>query len=106
MVISRIRHTPGGLDQYGDPVPSSVSETTIPGAFVAPRMSEELQTRSRAGVAVGLTLFAPAGTDLRFTDQVRVDGDVFDVDGEVARWEHPGSGWAPGITVALKRAQG
>lgn len=105
-MITRIRRTPGGVDQYGDPVPSNTIETELRGAFVAPRMSDEIQTRSRAGVAVGLTLFAPAGTDLRFTDQVRVDGEVFEVDGEVARWEHPGSGWAPGITAALKRAQG
>lgn len=106
MNIERVRRQPGGVDAYGDPVAGTLEVTPIPGAFVAPRMSDEIQTRGRSGVVVGLTLFAPHGTDLRFDDQVRVDQTLFDVDGEVARWEHPRSGWQPGLTCALRRAQG
>lgn len=111
-MISRVRHTPGGVDEYGDPITSSPSTTELVGAFTAPRdavgsrESSEINQRGRAGVIVGLTLYAPYGTDLRRDDQVDIDGTLFDVEGEVGSWRNPFTSWEAGIEVALRRATG
>lgn len=106
MTIVRVRATPGGTDQYGDPLPSTEDREPLPGAFTAPRESSDIEDRGREGVIVGLTLYAPHGSDVLHTDQIEVDGVLYDVDGEVGSWEHPMSGWKPGITAALSRATG
>ena len=102
---SVIRVRPGGLDRYGDPV-GSPSRTTLPGCAVAPRTSSDVTDRGRQGVIVGMTLYAPHGTDLLHTDQVEVDGVLHDIDGEPGSWVNPFSGWRAGVEVALKRAAG
>lgn len=105
MTISRVRSTPG-FDVYGDPIAGSASTVTIDGAFTAPRSSDDNDDRGRQGVIVGLSLFAPYGTDLLFTDQVMVDGELYDIDGEPGKWRNPLTTWEAGIEVALKRAVG
>lgn len=111
-MIVRVRSSPGGVDQYGDPITSTESREVIPAAFVAPRMSESMafqgvgNDRSRSGVVVGLTLFVPYGFDLVHTDRVEVDGIPYSVDGEVGAWSQPQTGWRAGSTVALARAAG
>lgn len=106
MTIKRVRHSPGGVDQYGDPVAGTTTLTTITGAFVAPRTTEDIDDRGRTGVIVGLTLFAPYDTDLTYADQIDVDGVVYDIEGEPGRWRNPFTDWKAGIQVALSRAQG
>lgn len=94
------------LDQYGDPT-GAPTEDPIPGAFVAPRTSSAVDGEpGRAGVVVGLTLYAPVGTDLEHTDRVKVDGVLYDIEGEIADWTSPLSGWRSGVTVDLRRAEG
>ena len=105
-VIVRVRSAPGGVDEYGDPVAGTESRTTLEGAFVAPRESGEIQNRGRAGVIVGLTLFAPYDTDLAYSDQIEVDGVLYDIEGEPGRWRNPYSGWEAGMQVALVRTAG
>ena len=102
-----IRHaTPGGVDQYGDPVSGSSADTEIAGAFVAPRESADVHDVGRVGVIVGLTLYLPYGTDIGHGDQVLVDDVLYEVDGEEGDWLQPMTGWQAGTTVALKRASG
>lgn len=105
-MISRVRAAPGGHDEYGDPIAGTSSSTELAGAFTAPREEPELNERGRAGVIVGLTLYGPQGTDLRYTDQVEVDGVLFDIEGEVGVWTNPLTGWEAGIEAALRRAAG
>lgn len=109
-MIVRVRSTPGGVDEYGDPVPGVESRTTLTGAFVAPRtdpgQDSEITNRGRAGVIVGLMLFAPYETDLVYTDRIEVDGVLYEIDGEPGKWRNPFSGWEAGIQAALRRAAG
>lgn len=105
-MIKRIRQSPGGTDQYGDPIPGTTTVTAMPEAFVAPRTTEDVDDRGRTGVIVGLTLFAPYSTDLTYTDQIEVDGVLYDIEGEPGRWKNPFTGWEAGIQAALTRAQG
>jgi len=97
---------PPGSDQYGDPLPVTRVSFDIEGCGVAPRYSTEPTERGRQGVIVGLSIYAPIGSDILSTDSLRVRGDVYAVEGEPADWRSPFSGWAPGMEIALKRAAG
>lgn len=92
-----------------------VSECFIaPRAEVVSRGEGEIAERGREGIVVGLTLFAPSGTDIRPGDAIveMVDGarkavhaGVWEIEGEPGDWRAP-SGWAAGMQVALRRAKG
>lgn len=101
-----VRIRPPGLDEYGDPVATEPTEVTLTDCSVSPRLSNEVNAPGRQGVIVGLTLYAPYGTDIRHTDRFTVDGVPFEVDGEAGSWKSPFDGWEAGDTVALKRATG
>ena len=102
-----IRHTtPGGVDNKGDPVGGTSADTTVAGAFVAPRESTDVNDVGRVGVVIGLTLYLPYDTDIEHGDQVLVDDVLYEVDGEEGDWLQPMTGWQAGTTVALKRASG
>lgn len=109
-VIVRVRSSPGGVDEYGDPVAGSEDRITLTDAYVAPRndpgQGSEIQLRGRAGVIVGLMLFAPYDTDLVYTDRIEVDGVLYEIEGEPGRWRNPFSGWEAGMQAALRRAAG
>ena len=95
-----------GFDNSGDPIPDTRIEHDIAGCGVAPRYSTEPTERGRQGVIVGLTVYAPTGSDVLSSDSLRVRGDLFVVDGHPAEWRSPFSGWAPGVEVAIRRAVG
>ena len=95
-----------GTDSYGDPLPITRTGGDITGCGVAPRYSTEPTERGRQGVIVGLTVYAPTGSDILSTDSLIVRGAEYVVDGEPAAWRSPFSGWAPGIEVAIRRAVG
>ncbi len=105
-MVARVRQTNPGVDEYGDPRPGGEVVEPLPGAYVAPRMSEPVEGKGRDGVVAGLTLFAPYGTDVVRTDLIEAQGRRWRIDGEVAVWEHPWSSWRPGITAALTAAEG
>lgn len=107
MTVTRVRTTPAARDQYNDPDPSpTVDELVLDQAFVAPRTTSDIDDRGRQGVIVGMSLYAPVGTDLVHTDQVKVDGVLYDLDGEMGVWTNPLTGWDAGIEAAIKRAAG
>ena len=102
--VTVVRASPGGVDAYGDPLPGDASRVDVPGCAVAPRYSSEPSERGRQGVIVGLTVYGP--DVFLSTDQVEVRGVLYDVEGEPGFWENPFTGWAPGVEVALRRAEG
>lgn len=107
--VVRVRTTPDTTDQYGDPVPGTTVRTPIEGAVVAPLLTSgegETHTIGRNGVVVGYTLYTPEGVDIRRTDQVEINGDLYDVEGQPGQWVSPYTTWAPGHQVALHRAEG
>lgn len=104
--IVRVRPSPGGYDDDGNPIPSTENRDTMDDWAVAPRMSSDIDGRGRAGVIVGLTLLTPFGVDLVRTDLVEVDGELFKIEGDVGAWRSPLSGWEAGTETALIRAEG
>lgn len=88
---------PGGRDAFGDPLPGT--EHDIAGCLFAPRGSDESDGFANT-VITGAQLFAPAAADIRATDQVRVRGVVYEVEGDVGDWGRAG------VQVALQRGTG
>lgn len=101
--IIRVRKSPGGYDQYGDPIASTSTETTLDGWLLAPRYEQQDGRRGHNGVIVGLTGYGPVGVDLRHDDQVKVDGALYTIVGEPGDWIGESAG---GVEVALKRVEG
>ena len=102
--ITRVRRSPGGHDRYGDPIASTVTETVLDGWLLAPRHQDESTERGRNGVVIGLTGFRPGlPCELLHTDEVRIDGTLYVVDGEPGDWDGSQVG---GCEVAFKRAVG
>jgi hypothetical protein len=107
-----VRDTPGGTDPYGDPVPGSTVEIEVEGCGWAPRTqgvgpsSTEVLDRGRQGVIEGLTVYMPYGTDVRPSDQLRLDGRLYEVEGDPGDWWNPKSGRLAGLEVAVRRAEG
>lgn len=98
------------VDRYGEVTYTWVSRT-IDGCAVAPRSSSrgaggELSDGGRQGVIVGLTVYAPPDSAIDAHARVEIDGELFEVDGEVGRWRSPLTGWAPGDEINLKRVEG
>jgi hypothetical protein len=85
---------------------TTVTEVRITGCGVAPRSSTEPVVQGRSEVLIGLTLFLPAGSDIRALDRVVVRGVVHDVDGDPSVWRSPLTGWAPGLEVRAIRVEG
>lgn len=104
MAVVRLR--PPGTDKYGDLLGGEPSEQTIAGAFTAPRLSTDIGDRARDGTVVGLTLFAPYGSDIVRTDLIKVGDDEFRIDGDLGDWSSPLTDWRPGLTANLVRAVG
>lgn len=94
-------------DAYGDLQPTGTpTRTDITGCAIAPRSSSDVTEPARQGVLIGLTVYAPIGADIQPTDQIEVDGDLFDIDGDIGKWRSPFSTIVDGIEVALRRAIG
>lgn len=104
--VTVLRDSPGGTDAYGDPIASTTSRTNLLGCAVAPRYSTEPTERGRLGVVIGLSVYAPPGSDVLFTDRLEIAGVVYAIEGEPGDWVNPFTGSAPGMEIAVKRAVG
>jgi len=105
-VVKIVRKNPGGHDQYGDPVDSTEESWEVEPIAIAPRDSFELNGAGRNGVVVGLTAYFPPETEILSTDEIDIEGEIFEVEGIVATWQHPNAPLPQGVQVALRRAQG
>lgn len=95
------------IDRYGNTTVdwTTPTRTDIDGVAVAPRTSGE-EHAGRTAVIVGLTLYLPAGADMRATDRVVARGSTYEVVGDPAVWVSPYTGAQPGIEVAVERYDG
>lgn len=106
--VTRLRGEQTGVDRYNQPV-LMVVETDIPGALFAPeRESAESVEVGRQQVPAKPTLYwLREWPDIVRTDQIRVDGVVYDVDGEPSVWRDDlGGSSLGGLIVTLKRVEG
>ena len=83
--------------------PSTVS---ISGCAFDPGSSGEVLDLARNVTTTQPKVYAPAGSDIKAADRLVVRGVTYEVDGNVAEWRSPFTGWEPGIVVPLKRSEG
>lgn len=88
------------LDPYGDP--TGTVETDVPGCAVSPRgLGAQTRTFDQDTTVTYLTVLFPPGTNLLSSDQIRVRGVVYRVDGVPTRDLSPISGRDYGIEASL-----
>jgi len=103
--VTIIRPGPTTEDPYGNDVPGPPVETDIAGCAIAPRSSsEDLQARDQ--VIVGLNVWMPSGSVVYATDQMRVRGVLYEIDGEPGAFSTPFTGTGGPVQVALTRVSG
>lgn len=103
--VTIIRPGPPTRDEYGNDVVGAATEIDVPGCAVAPRTSSE-DVQARDQVIEGLTVWMPAGTDVRPTDRVRRGGLLYEIDGEAGAWSSPFTGFRGPVQVSLTRTAG
>lgn len=103
--VTILRPGPSTEDEYGNEVPGPPTETDVPGCAVAPRSSSE-DVQARDQVIIGLSVWMPSGTDVQATDQMRVRGVLYEVDGEPGGYASPFTGTSGPVQVALTRIEG
>lgn len=97
--VTRLRSTPAGLDQWGDPVPGPWVETALPDALFAPGgTSEPVQPGTAAVVSTPTVYWRGQWPDIGPADRLSVDGTVWQVEGRPARWPL-------GMAVTLKAVE-
>jgi hypothetical protein len=105
-----------GRDPRGQPLPGPDESFDVPGCVVTPRESAPQvggdQQQGRDTVIVGITVYAPPGTDIRTTDRIRVtasryQGVTFEVTGEPGDWgRHVMTGTRGPVQFAADRVKG
>lgn len=110
--VVRLRRGPSpGRDPRGQPIPGTLTETPVPGCVVAPRAETPQvggeQQQARDTVIVGWTVYAPPGSDLATTDQVRIRGEVCEITGQPGDWGvSPFTGMTGPVQFAADRVTG
>jgi hypothetical protein len=115
--VVRIRRTPqvdgnGKImrDDRGQPLYTNV-ETNLTGCVVTPREAAPqpggAEQQGRDTVVHGFTVYAPPGTDIVTTDQVRIRGEACEVTGEPGNWgRSPFTGTPGPVQFAADRITG
>lgn len=73
---------------------------------VEPNTKAEAPVPGRNPIYSGLTLRGPINPGIEPHDRVVVNGEVYEVDGEVANFKNPFTGWEAGSVVNLRRGDG
>lgn len=104
--VVRVRATTGGLDAFKQPITTGSTEVDIPGGILAPGGSTETVEAGRQTVETVATLyFRNTWPDIVESDQLRVDGELYNVDGEPQKWQAQRGG-VGGLVVRLSRVGG
>lgn len=80
-----IRVRPPGKDRFGDPSGQSTPDLPIHGCMFAPGSSTEVQQSTNQVSTTGV-VYAPVGSDVVPTDQLRIRGALYEVDGKPQQW--------------------
>lgn len=108
-----VRPMPGDFPRMGDG-PTDFRRFAVAGCMTYPNTVTETVSRKTGTeqineqdtVSFGLTVLMPPGTDIRASDQVEVDGTLYDVNGQPSKWSSPSTGHRSCIEVQLKGGTG
>lgn len=106
--VTRQRATQVSDPYSGETGPSwsNPSEVDIEGCAFDPGGSSEALDLARNVITTQPTVYAPVGADITAADRLVVRGVTYEVDGDVAVWRNPFTGWEPGLVVPLKWSEG
>lgn len=90
---------PPGKDAFGDRLPGAATEFEVQGCLFAPGPSKEAAFAANTVDTDG-TIYGPPGMDIVATDQVRVRGDLYTVEGKPQAWG------TSGVVVAVRLVTG
>lgn len=79
-------------------------EVDIHGCVIYPGATDEL-TVGRNTALIQWTVIAPADADIRATDRIKVDGKIYEIDGEPGRWRSA-SGTLDSLVLLLRKWEG
>ncbi|MEU3447249.1 hypothetical protein AB0H29_08460 [Streptomyces thermolilacinus] len=99
------RGNPDGVEDWS---PGAVDRLTLTGLNIQPRVQAETTDDDRNAVITGLRVQSDEGVDLDVTARDRIEwrGEVYQVDGDVARWPDPVVGGVHHVEFNLKRVTG
>ena len=101
-VLTRIRRTKTGTDQYGEPIYATTS-IDLP-AKVAPRTGSKEFGAAEVTVTSGLTAYLKSGTDIENDDVFVYKSQRYVLDGEAFDWEAPFHMIPePGVVINLQK---
>lgn len=103
--VGHRRYHQGGRDAHGNAVEGWDPVIPLKVFSIAPTTSGEPE-KGRDAAVTGQTLLVPPGATIDYRDRFEIDGDVWEVSGEVADYTRGPFGWASGISVQLTRARG
>ena len=100
------RYRPAYKDVRGTRVPDweNASKETINGCNVQPS-GTTLDQQGRFAIMDGLTLYAPAGSDIQAGDRIEYGGERYTIDGDPREWASP-TGRVSTVQCPLKRWEG
>lgn len=98
--------TPGGTDDYGDPIPPTWADVTVQVYGWAPAAMTEPPEDGRSEVAWTTDIYAPPSWKPAPSDRVLLDGSEFEVVGHPEDWTYGPFGFRPGVVVHCKRVEG
>ena len=103
--VTRIR--PGTKEIRGQIVPDwdNVSTATISGCSVQPAATSLSQDGRVLGISDGMTLYAPANSDIMAGDRIQFDGNTYTINGDPRRWPSA-TGGLDHIQCSLERWYG
>ncbi len=105
--VSRLREQQTGTDRYGDPIYEQI-ETVLPerAAFDPGGTREPVEVGREQTVTTPKLYFRRQYPDLVTTDQVKVRGVAYTIEGIPADWVSPFGSEVGGLVVELKVVDG
>ena len=102
--VVRIRTTPGGWDEYQDPIPSTETREPLHARAVAPGASQQHQALGRNGQTVEFTVYFVGRTDLTDDDRLEIRGSTYDI--RCLDWRSAYGTGRRGLVVLATRQEG
>lgn len=100
-VITQIRQSSVGTDQYGEPI-ITTTETELT-AKVAARTGSKTVGASEITITSGLTAYLDPGTVIQNNDVFVYLGERYILDGESFNWINGLGAWNPGTVIDLQK---
>lgn len=102
--VTLVKRSVTGVDDFGNDVYSETTIDVTPCIIQPSGSTENIQWTDE--VSTTLTVFMPYGTDVDPIDAVEIDGDRFEIQGDVSSWMSPFSGHTSPIQMTVRKVSG